>query len=914
MNPYDADSYENPIEILDTTPSNFSTASLMLYGGLTIYNTETSLSLTQGNAATILGGISIGKNSKLGGIVEILDSTEPINSTTGALIVNGGISVSGGINSMNLFNTISNIYTDNGNVGINVTSPNYTLDISGDLNLLGNYRQNGTIINLLGSTSGTSQWINQPSTNNIYYTLGNVGIGTTSPNSTLAVDGIISTGNASITSITSGTIYSNTLITGNNLSILSQTVGTLRGVTLITGSNLSVLAQTVGTLRAVTLITGSNLSTLNHTVGTLRSVTLITGSNLSTLNHTVGTLRSVTLITGSNLSILNQTVSNLLSNNISSSNAVFTNISTSSLTGVANAVFTNVSSTALSASTSTIPNAVFTNVSSTALSASTSTIPNAVFTNVSSTTLSASTSTIPNVVFTNISSTTLSASTSTIPNVVFTNISSTTLSASTSTIPNAVFTNVSTSSLTGVSNVVFTNVSSTTLLASTSTIPNVVFTNISTNTLNIFSETVTNLSVLASIVAPFNSHTIGSIYLTGGNVGIGITNPSYKLDITGDINISGNYRQNGSLVMGSSQWSNQLLTTNIYYALGNVGIGTMTPNSTLAVDGTISSGNAAITNITTTNLVSNTLITGSNLSILNQTVGTFRANTLITGSNLSILAQTVGTLRSVTLITGNNLSILNSTISNLSVLNSIIAPFNSHTLGNIFITAGNVGIGVTNPDNLLQVNGNLFATTYQLPTSGQPVTTNGLKFYVDSIDNKFKSINTSSIVTTYNPTDAKGDLFTNDGTTTNRLPIGTTGQLIYVDPNQTNGLKWVPNASAFTENFNIPFGVRTLESSYRVVTSFHYRGSLAVGPWTTFGFSSFKNTSDIFSYSVRLWDVNNQLVITEITNMTNENLQLITTSNLTNIPTTPTIIEYQSQLSTQSSYGVIHNAIKFEYN
>ena len=39
---YDADSYVNPIEILDTTTSTNSAGCLMLYGGLTIFNTATN--------------------------------------------------------------------------------------------------------------------------------------------------------------------------------------------------------------------------------------------------------------------------------------------------------------------------------------------------------------------------------------------------------------------------------------------------------------------------------------------------------------------------------------------------------------------------------------------------------------------------------------------------------------------------------------------------------------------------------------------------------------------------------------------------------------------------------------------------------------------------------------------------------
>jgi len=77
------------------------------------------------------------------------------------------------------------------------------------------------------------------------------------------------------------------------------------------------------------------------------------------------------------------------------------------------------------------------------------------------------------------------------------------------------------------------------------------------------------------------------------NVGIGMTNPKYKLDVAGTINAS-NILINGSIISASSsQWITS--GTNIYAnnLLGNVGIGTNNPSAyTLQVNGTIgASGN-----------------------------------------------------------------------------------------------------------------------------------------------------------------------------------------------------------------------------------------------------------------------------------------------------------------------------------
>ncbi|MGK7899313.1 MAG: hypothetical protein AB4372_38280, partial [Xenococcus sp. (in: cyanobacteria)] len=82
-------------------------------------------------------------------------------------------------------------------------------------------------------------------------------------------------------------------------------------------------------------------------------------------------------------------------------------------------------------------------------------------------------------------------------------------------------------------------------------------------------------------------HTTGSLTIDG-NVGIGTTTPTAKLEVTGDLKVNGTLTATGSLDLGGDL---RLRGTDILTG-GNVGIGTTVPQGKLDVRGDIRAGNS----------------------------------------------------------------------------------------------------------------------------------------------------------------------------------------------------------------------------------------------------------------------------------------------------------------------------------
>lgn len=208
------------------------------------------------------------------------------------LDVNGDVNFSGGlyqsgqkyIGSQWTTNSGSNaIYIISSNVGIGTTSPSFPLDVAGSINFTGSLFQNGQ--RYIGS-----QWTTNTLSNSISITSSNVGIGTTTPSNTLHVAGT--------TRFDGGIVMMNQQMSITRLKLLqTQVAGTIANITSLVNSVSGIDTQNSASAFKFTLsnpqtqfqfqdASSNNYLTVNTTSGlTVTDTTGSIGTNLS-LNKT----------------------------------------------------------------------------------------------------------------------------------------------------------------------------------------------------------------------------------------------------------------------------------------------------------------------------------------------------------------------------------------------------------------------------------------------------------------------------------------------------------------------------------------------------------------------------------------------------------------------------------------------------
>jgi uncharacterized protein YjbI with pentapeptide repeats len=823
---------------LTLTASDWSTdvanGALVVFGGISVQNTANAFSATEGNGLTIAGGAGIGADLYVGQVGYIPRVISTNNTTTNIVITNAstGTHVGTTISTANMYHslgTITNLVATNTSsgtyVGTTISTANTYHSLGTISNLVATNLSStnlistvGTIPNIVHTNITATNYVGTTiSTANVYHSLGTisnlVGVNLSSTNliaTVSTIPNIVHT-NISTSTIVSSTVASNvvssTNYTGGNMSLSGNlnVAGTLTVVN-ITATNLVDTNISAGVVLASTSLSAPGTSnTIGSIFTTSGNVGIGTTSPGATLDVT-GTARVTTSITTGLLNATNITVTNVVSTTSTIPNIIHTNISTATIqvsTGITTGTIlgtnsVSVPNTAINYSTTsgslgisgdaiingTIFNGtsfapptlgtrssgtklvLYPQVNTTQGDFSIGIESNSVWFQVpsSSQTWKFYNGTSTSVI---LSSTGISTGAVNVTNITVTNIMSTT-----STLSNTISTNISTSTIqasTGTfSNLVGVNLSSSNLVSTVATIPNIVHTNITTTSIM-----VTGGGVLAT----FNSNTIGNIFTTGGNIGIGTTSPGTNnqldiyntrtatfpnfinalypnlptgggLNLTFGVNTSTyNLGQIGFGYVGSGNTANNISFNiqgrgilNMQWPLGvipandnNIGLGTSTYRfnniygvtiySTTLTSGALYSTNQTTTNIVATNLSSGTIsLTTLTSANVYSSLGTFSN---LVGVNLSSsnLISTVATIPN---------SIFSNITSNTIVVTSggLTATFNSNTIGSIFTTGGNVGIGTIAPAYTLDVNAGTTAAVAPLRLQG-----NGLDAAVARFEN-----------------------------------------------------------------------------------------------------------------------------------------------------------------------------------
>jgi hypothetical protein len=227
------------------------------------------------------------------------------------------------------------------------------------------------------------------------------------------------------------------------------------------------------------------------------------------------------------------------------------------------------------------------------------------------------------------------------------------------------------------------------------------------------------------------------------NIGIGKSNPSYPLDVVGDLNFTGQLRKNGALYIGS-QWSNS--ATSVFLLGSNVGIGNNNPSCALQV-----SGDAQFdSNIY---LTRGLILAGLKVS-MNSNAGLGLPSQMTTV--LSLPGYTFASNSSNTGIKNTNPQytldvggILNATsvYVNGAPLSSGTGGGFSAAISNSAYSMCNVGIGKSNPAYPLDVAGTINATAVFI--NGNPLSTStGGGFSASNANTTFTNCNVGIGTTT----------------------------------------------------------------------------------------------------------------------------------------------------------------------
>ena len=239
-----------------------------------------------------------------------------INATSGYITAN--LVISGGVHTIagNVAFDTSTLFVDasNNRIGINNTTPDSSLTVTGTANISGNTVIGGAVHSIAGNVAFDTSTLFVDATNN------RVGISNTTPDASLTI-----TGTANI----SGAVTFGGLAT--TVAINATTVNASAGMNVGANINLSTTEIRVGNSVSNSIINGTGISTngtLSVTSGTTLSNTMSVGGLASLnagLNTTTANATSINVGANVNLTTTQVNVGNATANSILSVSGISTN-------------------------------------------------------------------------------------------------------------------------------------------------------------------------------------------------------------------------------------------------------------------------------------------------------------------------------------------------------------------------------------------------------------------------------------------------------------------------------------------------------------------------------------------------------------------------------------------------------------